>query len=263
MFAWKLFAASLVAFLLCVGDSNAATALARKNEIKLFITAANTEQALKALKLDMTRAKKRTVCFFDTAERSLSASHLILRARQSSKGRTDSTVKLRVGSEPIELSDAELAIQPEQDWTNEIEPTHSRSLDYDWPVRGLLSEVVAGQQAVIELFTQEQQELVKGRMKDLNWADLRLYGPVEILIWRKHLKLDGFPEDVTIELWNLQKDGKTLDILEVSAKVKAETDQIAKDLARQFYRAARDAGMGEPTGQTKTQMVLDFFQPGR
>jgi len=262
MGSWKLFAVSIVVVLLCAADTSAASAPARKSEIKLFITATNTKQALKTFQLDERRAKKRTVCFFDTSARSLAASHLILRARQSKKGHTDSTVKLRAEDDALELSDAELAIQPEQDWTNETGPAHSRSLDRDVPDNGLLSEVVAGRRAVIELFSDEQKDLVTGRAKDLNWADLRLYGPVDVMVWRQQWKLDGFPEEVTVELWNLQLDGKVLDVLEVSAKVKATTDEQAKELARQFFAAARVAGMGEPTGQSKTQMVLDFFQPG-
>ncbi len=262
MLSRKLFVVSVVALLLSGGDVSAASALARKNEIKLIVTAANTEQALKALKLDERRAKKRTVCFFDTGQRLLAANHLILRARQSSKGRTDSTVKLRADNDALELSERELEIQPEQDWTNEAGPAHSRSLDHDLPINGLLSEVVAGQQAVVELFSKEQKELVTARVAGFNWTDLRLYGPVEVLVWRKQWKLDGFPEDITVEVWNLQKEGKTRDILEVSAKVKAESDELAKELAGKFFAAARDAGIGEPTGQSKTQMVLDFFQPG-
>ena len=99
-------------------------------------------------------------------------------------------------------------------------------------------------------------------MKDFNWAGLRLYGPVEAEVWKQQWKLDGFPEDVTVELWHLQKDGEQQDILEVSANAKAETDEQAKELAQRFFAAARAAGMGEPTGLTKTQMVLDFYQPG-
>jgi len=203
------------------------------------------------------------VIFFDTGDRSLAANHLILRARQQGKGgRGDSTVKLRVHDGATELSDAELAIQPEQDWTNENVATLSRSKDRESLAKGLVSQVIAGQLAMADLFDEEQHELVAGRMKDFNWADLRLYGPVEADVWKQQWKLDGFPEDMTVELWHLQKEGKQQDILEVSANAKAETEEQAKELARRFFAAAKAAGMGEPTGQTKTQMVLDFYQPG-
>ncbi len=262
LIAGTAFFVTITAALLCCADGEPAAPLARKSEIKLFVTAANTEQAIKALKLDEHKAKKRTVIFFDTGDRSLGANHLILRARQQGKGQGDSTVKLRAPEGEAELSDAERAIQPEQDWTNENEPTVSRSKDRESLDKGLVSKAIAGQLAIVELFSSEQQELVTGRMKDFNWADLRLYGPVEAEVWKQQWKLEGFPEDVTVELWHLQKAGKQQDILEVSANAKAETDEQAKELARRFFAAARAAGMGEPTGLTKTQMVLDFYQPG-
>ena len=124
-----VFFVMITAALFCCADGESAAPLARKNEIKLFVTAANTEQAIKALKLDEHKARKRTVIFFDTGDRSLGANHLILRARQQGKGHGDSTVKLRAPEGEAELSDAERAIQPEQDWTNENEPTVSRSKD--------------------------------------------------------------------------------------------------------------------------------------
>ncbi len=260
--ASSVFFVTITAALLCCADGEPAAPLARKSEIKLFVTAANTEQAIKALKLDQHKAKKRTVVFFDTSDRSLAAQHLILRARQQGKGHGDSTVKLRAPEGQTELSDAELAIQPEQDWTNENAPTLSRSKDRESTAKGLVSKVITGQLPATELFSAEQQELVLGRMKDFDWVDLRLYGPVEAEVWKQQWKLDGFPEDVTVELWHLQKEGKTKDILEVSANARAETDEQARELARRFFAAAKAAGMGEPTGQTKTQMVLDFYQPG-
>lgn len=236
---------------------------ARKTEIKLFVTAANVEQAIKALKLDEHRAVKEIVCFFDTSDGALETSHLILRARQMGDGPGEFTVKLRATEGATELSDAERAIQPEQDWTSENEPTHARSVVRDSLARGLVSRVVAGQLAVAELFNEAQRKLVTARMKGFNMASLRRYGPVEALVWRQQWRLQSFPEKVTVELWHLQKDDQRQDVLEVSANAKAETEDQAQSLARQFFAAARAAGLGEPTGQTKTRKVMDFFKPGR
>ena len=86
LIAGTAFFVTIAAALLCCADGEPAAPLARKSEIKLFVTAANTEQAIKALKLDEHKAKKRTVIFFDTGDRSLGANHLILRARQQGKG---------------------------------------------------------------------------------------------------------------------------------------------------------------------------------
>jgi len=235
----------------------------RKNEIKLFVTAANVEQALKTLKLDERRAEEVVVCFFDTSDQVLAANHLILRARQKGDGPGDSTVKLRVTDDATELSAAERAIPPEQDWTQETTPVLSRSADRDGLARGMVARVAAGQVPVVELFNEPQQKLVLARMKNFNWESLRCYGPVKASVWRQGWRFQGFPAKVTVELWHLQQDGRQQDILEVSANVKAGTEAQAQVLARQFFSAAKAAGFGEPTGQTKTRLLLDFFKPGR
>lgn len=237
--------------------------LARKNEIKLYVTPGNVEQVLGVLKLDEKLAYRQTVCFFDTADGALEARGLILRARQKDGGPGESTVKLRAIEGAGELSDAERAIQPEQDWTREDGPTLSRSVDHEAITEGLVARAAAGEGRVIELFNDQQQKLVMARMKDFNWESLRRYGPVEAKVWKQQRKLEGFREKVTIEIWSLEKDGRTLKVLEVSANAKAETDEQAQALAQQFFGAAKAAGLGEPSGQTKTRQVLEFFKPGR
>jgi hypothetical protein len=76
-------------------------------------------------------------------------------------------------------------------------------------------------------------------------------------------KLKNFPRAATVECWHLTRDGRTLDILEVSAKARAQTDAEAKELVKQFFKATEEAGLGRPGGQSKTQIVLDFFNAGR
>lgn len=235
----------------------------RKNEIKLFVRPENTERALAVLKLDEKRAVRQMVCFFDTAAGALEAQSLILRARQKDGESGQSTVKFRATDGAPELSEAERAIPPEQDWTHEGGPTLSRSVDSSPLSKGLVSKVAAGEGEVVRLFNDEQKNLVMARMKDLNWGSLRCYGPVEAKIWREQLDLDGFEEKVTVEVWHLEKDGNSLEVLEVSANANADSEAQAQALAKQFFAAARSAGLGEPAGKTKTEMVLDFFRPGR
>jgi hypothetical protein len=236
---------------------------ARKNEIKLFVTPVNTEQALTALKLDGAKAVEQMVCFFDTAEGALESRSLILRVRQKSGALGESTVKLRATRGMMDLSDAERSIQPEQDWTQESGPTLSRSMNWDSIEIGLAAKVAAGQGAVKELFNAQQQNLLEARMKDFPWESLKRYGPVQARVWREDRKLEGFREKVTIERWHLERDGRILELLEVSAKAKADTEEQAQALAKQFFEAAKSAGLGEPSGQTKTRQVLEFFKPGR
>jgi hypothetical protein len=233
-----------------------------KTEIKLYVTAENAAQAIKALDLDEHRAVKELVCFFDTRDGALEANHLILRARQSVGQPGESTVKLRAPARAVDLSEAERAIPAEQDWTNETEPTLSRSVDREGLARGLVAKVASGRAAVEELFDDAQRKLVEARMKEFTWGSLRAYGPVEARVWHQQWKLRGFPEAVTVELWHLRRDGRSQDILEVSAKARAETAAQAQVLARQFFSAAKAAGLGEPAHQTKTRRTLDFFKPG-
>jgi hypothetical protein len=236
---------------------------ARKNEIKLFVTPANTEQAIAALKLDESKSVEQTVCFFDTADGALESQSLILRARQKGSEPGESTVKLRAIDGTTNLSQAERAIRPEQDWTHETGPTLSRSMDWDSIETGLVKKIATDGGKVGELFNAEQQNLVMARMKDFSWESLKRYGPVQARVWREHRTLAGFKEKVTIERWRLEKDGRSLEILEISAKAKADNEEQAQALAKQFFGAAKAAGLGEPSGQTKTRQVLEFFKPGR
>jgi hypothetical protein len=236
---------------------------ARKNEIKLFVTPANTEQALAALKLNEAKAVEQMVCFFDTADGAFESQNLILRVRQKGNALGESTVKLRAIEGTTALSDIERSIQPEQDWTHESGSTLSRTVDWDTIETGLAAKVAAGKGEVRQLFNETQQNLLQARMKDFRWESLKRYGPVQARVWREDRKLAGFKEKVTIERWHLEKDGRILELLEVSAKTKADTEEQAQALAKQFFEAAKSAGLGEPSGQTKTKQVLEFFKPGR
>jgi hypothetical protein len=234
-----------------------------KAEIKLFVTAASAEQASRALKLDEHRAVKELVCFFDTSDGALEAGQIILRARQEAGKLGESTVKFRDTASPAELNDTERAVKHEQDWTSETNSTLSHSLNRRSLPEGLVTRVARGKAGVDELFNKAQRKLAESRVRDFDWKSLKCYGPVEVKVWRQQWKLEGISEPVTVELWHLEKDGRVQDILEVSAKGRAETAEQIQVLALRFYEAARVAGLGEPAGQTKTKMVLDYFKPGR
>ena len=139
----------------------------------------------------------------------------------------------------------------------------SRSLNRASINSGLVPKVAAGDAPVRDLFDTAQQDLVAARFKDIRWESLKRYGPVETQVWKKLFKFEGFTEPVTVELWQLRKDGKSEQILEVSTKAVAETDAHARALAKQFFAAARSAGLGEPASLTKTKKVMDFLKPGR
>ena len=232
----------------------------RKNEFKLLVTAVDTATALKTLGLERQSADKEIVYFFDTSDKMLQAHHVTLRARQP-VGRSggDATVKLRAPAGTLALSEEERTLQPEQDWTSEHEPSEARSLTRDDLPDGLVSKVGEGSMPLVKLFSQEQQNLLRARLPGVDWKSLKNLGPIEAEVWARQGRLNGFEKPVTVELWHLRQNGREQEILEVSAKGKAKTDADAQLLARQFFAAARAAGLGDPDGRTKTKLVMHFF----
>jgi hypothetical protein len=235
----------------------------RKNEFKLLVTAVDSAIVLKALGLERQSADKEIIYFFDTSDKMLQAHHVTLRARQPVGRSGDATVKLRATTGTLELSDEERTLQPEQDWTSEHDPTEARSLTrVDLP-DDLISQVGDGSMPVASLFSKEQQNLARVRLPGVDWKSLKKLGPIEAQVWSRQGKLNGVDEPVTVELWQLRQDNREQQILEVSAKGKVKTDAEAQLQARQFFAAAKAAGLGEPGGQTKTKLVLDFFSTQR
>jgi hypothetical protein len=232
-------------------------------EIKLLVPADKVTQATKILELDSRPSVKQIICFFDTTDGALEARGLILRARQKTGSPGDSTVKLRTTGDTGELSKLEQSIKPEADWTRETDPSTSRSVDNPALPDGLVRKVAQGGAGAKKLFNKEQRRLVEARIKDFNWGGLRCYGPIQAEVWEQSFKLKIFPDAVTVERWHMTKETRTLDILEVSAKARVQTAAEGKELVKQFFKATEEAGLGSPGGRSKTQIVLDFFKPGR
>jgi hypothetical protein len=232
-------------------------------EVKLVVPADKVAGATKILKLDKQTAVEGEIVFFDTEDGALFAKNLILRARQKTGGLADSTVKLRTAGNGVDLSEVEKAIKPEADWTDETDPSFSRSVDNALLPDGFLRQVVAGGATADKLFNNQQRGLVESRMKNFSWSSLKCYGPIQAEVWEQKFKLEGFPNAVTVERWHMKKKERTLDILEVSAKARPQTTAEAKELAKQFFKAAAQSGLGNPGGLSKTEIVLNFFKPDR
>jgi hypothetical protein len=258
----RRFGFALTLGLLVVSASIAATQPAdaiRKNEFKLLVTAIDAATVLKTLGLQRERADREIVYYFDTRDKLLQARHVTLRARQSAGQSADSTVKLRALAGTLELSDAERELVPEQDWTDERQPSEARSLSRKHIKKGLVDSVGSGAAPVPKLFTDTQRQLVEARVPDVAWDSLKPFGPINAEVWSRQAQLAGFATPVTVELWHLRQQGRSREIVEVSAKVSAQTDAEAQALALQFFAVAKAAGLGAPNGQTKTQLVMDFF----
>jgi hypothetical protein len=230
-----------------------------RSELKLVIPPERAAAAAAALGLAEKTPAPLDVLFFDTKDAALQAKNLILRVRHKGGTPGESTVKLRMISGQDELSDVEQSIPQETEWTNPGVPLVSRSLTYTIPPDQYGSVVREGASPET-LFNDKQRRLVEARLPAFQWGSLVAHGPVRGEIFDRQCKLKGFPIPVTVERWHLQKDGRSSEILEVSAKVKASSEAEAKETAAVFFQAAEDAGFGPPNSQTKTQLLLDFFR---
>ena len=258
------FATCLALLLVAAAVSAAQTASAlRKDEFKLTVTALDAATALRMLGLELSYAEQEIVYYFDTRDRVLQAHHLTLRARQPGGHSADSTVKLRASAGTLELNTEERALPVEQDWTNERGPSAARSINHKKIENSVFDKVVTGLLPVKELFTDSQRHLVVARVPGVTWESLEPIGPVQADVWSRQAQLAGFAHPVTVELWNLRQGEREQQILEVSAKVRVNTESEAQQLAKQFFAATRSAGLGEPNGLSKTTQVMDFFTSER
>lgn len=231
-----------------------------RSELKLVVPADRVPAAIATLRLAEKTPAPLDVVFFDTKDAALQAKNLILRIRHKAGTPGDSTVKIRTTAGEGTLSDVEQAIPPEFDWISADAPSVSRSLNHKLPP-DQYNAVLSGGASPATLFSGKQRRLVEARIPAFPWTELYAHGPVQAEVWDRQCKLKGFPKPVTVEHWNLKKGEQTAEILEVSVKVTASSEAEAKALATVFFQAAEAAGFGRPSGQSKTQIVLNFFRP--
>lgn len=229
-------------------------------ELKLVVPADKVGRAEATLMQPGTHTVDEDIMFFDTSDRALAAAGIILRARWKSDGRGDTTVKLRDGDSARALSDAEKGIAAEEDWVDDIQPLISRSVTNVGLGKSVLQDVIHGTAAPRTLFNAEQIQLIEARLAPFPWNRLESIGPIQAKLWPKGVELKDFPKPLTAERWHLQKQGRVLDILELSVKASPKSDKAAKALATKFFTAAAEGGFGSPSGVSKTQLVLDFFK---
>ena len=245
---------------ICPAAAEAKNTGRERSELKIIVPADRVEAAVAALRLAEKPPASLEVVFFDTADGTLQAKNLILRIRRKAGTPGDSTVKIRTVGRHESASAAESAITPEWDWTNPLAPAVSRSLNHDL-APDAYNDVFLGGASPATLFSERQQQLVEASLPAMRWQNLLAHGPVRAEVWDRQCKLIGFPKPVTVERWHLHKADQNAEILEVSVKVKTASEAEAKELAAAFFRAAAAAGFGDPNGQSKTQIVLDFFRP--
>jgi hypothetical protein len=156
--------------------------------------------------------------------------HLIVRARQKTKGKDDVTVKFRPGRRS-QLTDSWLAttkdtdgdldseLKVEEDWAGERRML-SISLTAERP-KGLVAAVAAGERRIGALLSHDQRRLIDECAGTLvNLAALTMLPAVSAMRWTTFAVAGpGGPElDVRAERWTVQD----LDFLELSIAVEVQ-----------------------------------------
>lgn len=221
-------------------------------ELKLALPEDQIDRAISRFKLKGDKATEREITFYDDARLSLYDSGLILRSRKVIDGPDDSTVKMR----PLDPSEVDEDLFDERGFKCELDRTLgeaggtscSFTVEQD---RGEIDDVADGDRSVKKLFSEGQEDFAE-TYYDVDWDELRPYGPVETLKWR--IKVSGFDHKLTFELWFLP-DGR--DLMEVSCRVDAD-EAFEAELDLERYLA--DKGLYGADEQTsKTRAVLSFF----
>lgn len=236
--------------------------LAEKAEIKMLIDQSVLPHAKSKLKAAPAGDPEVRVCFFDTPEARLNDKNLILRARLGKD--VDAVVKLRGTNEPP--GNGFPTLEKESDWVAPGDVKTSYSIKTDNLDEAKMRDVIDGKLELHEILSDEQKRFAAtaAGMKAIKfpWGDLRRYGVIEA--WKSKIDLSKF-KDVTVEFWRLTKGGTQLELLEISIKTgkkDSKDKRPVKEIADEFYQAAKDAGLGTATGESKTQKVMEFFKPG-
>ena len=220
-------------------------------ELKVTVSEQRENAAVQAFGLDPNAGERRRIFFFDTIHLTLFKKHLVLRAREVTGGKDDSTVKLRP-VDPQKLHDRWRRLKGfkiEADGVGEqLTPSASLSVEQG---HGEIKAVERRLRAIEKLFSPEQEELMNLRAP-VNFDALQVLGPVDALRWKVTHKSLSFP--ITAEEWTLP-NGR--DLLELSIKVPADQAATASAAFDTFLKGLHL----EPHGgqETKTRVVLEFF----
>jgi hypothetical protein len=246
-------------------------AMSASVEIKFLLAGANASRALELF--DMGKPPSvRAVAFFDTAGLALfrgDLSHhkdlkVILRARtRKDKKMGITTVKLRTteGLSDGLQSDESVRAKREFDYAFGRSVLDSYSLE-DEVDASEAEKVFHQKRAISKIFSKAQEELLDEMLgPDLDWANLRIFGPVEgVRVW-EDVPIDRFGMPLTIEIWELptsaEKSANTL--LEVSTRTPF-AESITQTI--ELLKILQDNHLEPIKSGTKTQTVLEHFRAG-
>lgn len=233
-------------------------------EVKLSLGADQTARALQALHL-ADRAPWH-VFFVEDVTAGLCSStplldqHVIVRARQKTKGKDDVTLKFRPGRRS-QLSDRWLGttkttdgdlkseLKVEEDWAGERRML-ALSLTAERP-DGLVAVVAAGELGIGDLLTDEQQQLIADCSGiSVNLSTLSVLPPLTAMRWPTFAVPGPASDlDVRAERWTVED----LDFLELSIAVDVDVAEASQAALVAFVeRKGLSAGLPE----AKTSLVL-------
>jgi hypothetical protein len=234
-------------------------------EVKVSLDSDQTAEAVRAL--DLADITPWNIFFVEDVTTGLCSGtplldqHLIVRARQKTKGKDDVTVKFRPGRRS-QLTDSWLAttktadgdldaeLKVEEDWAGERRVL-SISLTAERP-KDLVAAVAAGEAGIGALLTDDQRRLVDECAGTVvNLAALTMLPAVSAMRWPTFAVPGpaGPALDVRAERWAVQD----LDFLELSIAVEVQAAQAAQAALIAFVEGK---GLQPSAGEAKTTRVL-------
>jgi len=223
-----------------------------QTELKVTIDAAQIARARSRLSLLNANSQTRRIWFFDTPALDLYEAGVIVRAREIDGEDDDSTIKLRPFTE-TQLARAfrtldELKCETDRDITKAT-PACSLGADQD---EGEIVAVDAGERAIDQLYSSEQEDLLATYGPDVALDGLVALGPIPARVWT--VRSHDLPAKLTAELWYMPDGTQSL---ELSMRVDtADADDGQDDL----LGFVDDRGLDLSADQeSKTRRALDSF----
>jgi hypothetical protein len=233
-------------------DDGKADGADSKTELKVVVAPADIRRARYRLSLLNPQSQTRRIYFFDTLGLAVYEAGAILRARELDGEDDDSTVKLR----PF----ASAALAPQFRTLDGLKCEIDRSPDKATPScslkadqdEGEIAAVAAGERAIDQLFSSEQEAMFAAHGPAVPWDQLKILGPIRARVWT--ITTDALPEKVTAELWYMPDGSQTL---ELSMKVDNADAEAHMGSLIDFVE---DKGLAlDKEQESKTRRALEAF----
>ncbi len=221
-------------------------------ELKLSVPDSDHRSTAEGLGMDPLDAQLRQVAFFDTPDLDLYNHGVVVRARRVQRKAGDSVIKLR----PVVPGELPQSLRKSPAFGVEVDAmpggfvcsaSMKAELDND-----TVREAWMGKRRVEKLFTKDQRAFFASNTPDLDFSDLELLGPINVM------KLKFTPPEygrrLVAELWFYPDNTR---VLELSTKtVPTEAFQVAA-MTKAFLGSKGVDLFGAQQAKTKT--ALEYF----